>query len=136
MRSLNETPPAQALSFSLFKTEELPVFLSSENASPSKPEDIDQCAALLEKLISSQPELLQKAELLLGEVNEKDYTKGIGYYNSKNLMLLEYLIQLQFYQLFKINGEDLSSGDGLELYKRLAYLKTLLTKLGPVEKKL
>jgi len=50
--------------------------------------------------------------------------------------MLEYLIQLQFYQLFKINGEDLTTGHGLELYKRLVYLKTLMTKLGPVEKKL
>lgn len=50
--------------------------------------------------------------------------------------MLEYLIQLQFYQLFRINGEDLTKGEGLELYKRLVYLKTLLTKLAPVEKKL
>lgn len=50
--------------------------------------------------------------------------------------MLQYLIQLQFYQLFKINGEDLTKGQGLELYKRLVYLKTLMTKLSPVEKKL
>ena len=50
--------------------------------------------------------------------------------------MLEYLIQLQFYQLFRINGGDLTKGEGLELYKRLVYLKTLLTKLAPVEKKL
>ena len=56
---------------------------------------------------------MKKTELLLGEVKEKDYSKGIGYYNSKNLILLEYLIQLQFYQLFKINGEDFTSGQGL-----------------------
>lgn len=52
------------------------------------------------------------------------------------MVLLEYLIQLQFYQLFKINAENLAEGEGLELYKRLAYLKTLMTKLAPVEKKL
>lgn len=31
---------------------------------------------------------------------------------------------------------DLTKGTGLELYKRLVYLKTLLMKLSPVEKKL
>ena len=45
-------------------------------------------------------------------------------------------VNFNIVQLFKINGEDLTKGQGLELYKRLAYLKTLLTKLSPVEKKL
>lgn len=104
MRTLNEPTSIQDAGFSLFKTNELPVFLSSQdNASPTA-EDIDQCACLIEKLTSSQPELLKKAQLMLEEVSNKDYSKGIGYYNSKNLMLLEYLIQLQFYQLFKVNG--------------------------------
>ena len=49
---------------------------------------------------------------------------------------MEYLILLKLYELFKINGKTLTSGNGLELYKRLAYLKTLLLKLQPVEKKL
>lgn len=51
-------------------------------------------------------------------------------------MFLEYLIQLEFYELFRINAVDLTKGTGLELYKRLVYLKTLLMKLSPVEKKL
>lgn len=38
--------------------------------------------------------------------------------------------------LFKLNGVDLTTGKGLELYKNLLYLKTLMMKLGPVEKKL
>ena len=48
------------------------------------------------------------------------------------MVMMEYLLQLQFYQLFKINGEDLTKGQGFELYQRMAYLKTLLTKLSPV----
>ena len=50
--------------------------------------------------------------------------------------MLEYLICLQFYQLFKVNGKDLTQGQGLELYKRLVYLKTLMLKLPTVDKKL
>jgi len=45
---------------------------------------------------------------------------------------MEYLINLEFYELFKINGVDLTQGQGLALYQRLVYLKTLMTKLGPI----
>lgn len=38
--------------------------------------------------------------------------------------------------MFRLNAVDLTQGQGLELYKRLVYLKTLLLKLEPVEKKL
>lgn len=43
---------------------------------------------------------------------------------------------LKLYELFKLSGKSLTTGNGLDLYKRLAYLKTLLLKLQPVEKKL
>ena len=52
------------------------------------------------------------------------------------MIFLEYTIHLHFYELFKINGIDLTVGKGLELYQRLVYLKTVLLKLGPIEKKL
>ena len=60
----------------------------------------------------------------------------MGYFSAKNLVFLEYLMLLKLYQLFRINGKSVTSGNGLELYQRLAYLKTLLLKLQPVEKKL
>ena len=60
----------------------------------------------------------------------------MGYFSAKNLVFLEYLMLLKLYELFKLNGKSLTAGNGLELYKRLAYLKTLLLKLQPVEKKL
>lgn len=60
----------------------------------------------------------------------------MGYFAAKNLVFLEYVMLLKLYELFKLNGRSLTSGNGLELYKRLAYLKTLLLKLQPVEKKL
>jgi hypothetical protein len=52
------------------------------------------------------------------------------------MIFLEYIMLLKLYELFKINGKTLEQGNGLELYKRLAYLKTLLLKLAPVEKKI
>lgn len=62
--------------------------------------------------------------------------KGIGYFDAKNLVALEYLIQLHFYIGFKLEGVDLANGEGFELYKQLIYLKTLLGKLAPLDKKL
>jgi hypothetical protein len=56
----------------------------------------------------------------------------MGYFNAKNLLFLEYLIHLEFYELFKINAVDLTKGAGLDLYRRLVYLKTLITKLSPI----
>ena len=50
--------------------------------------------------------------------------------------MLQYLTELQFYVLFRLEGRDLTSGQGLNLYKNLLYLKTLLMKLGPIERKL
>lgn len=50
--------------------------------------------------------------------------------------MTQYLIELHFYILFRINGVDLTQGKGFELYKNLLYLKTLMMKLSPLEKKL
>lgn len=44
----------------------------------------------------------------------------------------QYIIELHFYILFKLNGTDLTTGKGLELIKSLLYLKTLMMKLGPI----
>ena len=52
------------------------------------------------------------------------------------MLMTQYLIELHFYVLFKLNGVTLTEGKGLELYKNLIYLKTLMMKLSPVEKKL
>jgi hypothetical protein len=48
------------------------------------------------------------------------------------MLMAQYLIELHFYVLFKLNGVSLTEGKGLELYKNLIYLKTLMMKLGPV----
>ncbi len=37
----------------------------------------------------------------------------MGYYASKNLVFLEYLMLLKLYELFRINGKSLTSGNGL-----------------------
>lgn len=98
--------------------------------------DVEACREMMEVMIGCQSTLGEKLQQMRERVEERSYDKGIGYFNAKNLMFLEYLIQLEFYELFRINAVDLTKETGLELYKRLVYLKTLLLKLSPVEKKL
>lgn len=115
--------------------EDLPVFAKGEEGLELG-KDVEACREMMEVMIACQGTLAEKVQQMKERVEERAYDKGIGYFNSKNLMFLEYLIQLEFYELFRINAVDLTKGTGLELYKRLVYLKTLLMKLSPVEKKL
>lgn len=59
-----------------------------------------------------------------------------NYFAYKNLLINQYLIALKFYKLFRLNGVSLAEGVGLDLYQKLFYLKTILVKLGPIDKKL
>jgi hypothetical protein len=43
----------------------------------------------------------------------KDLSKAMGYFSAKNLVFLEYLMLLKLYELFKINGRSLTTGNGL-----------------------
>lgn len=52
------------------------------------------------------------------------------------MLINQYLIALKFYKLFRLNGVSLAEGVGLDLYQKLFYLKTILVKLGPIDKKL
>lgn len=64
------------------------------------------------------------------------FDSGLPFYSCKNIIFNEYLICLKFYELFRLNAADFTAGPGLRLYERLVYLKTLILKLAPVEKKL
>lgn len=69
-------------------------------------------------------------------MHQKEFEKGIDYYDSKNMLMLQYLTELHFYVMFRLEGKSLADGEGFNLYKNLLYLKTLLMKLGPIERKL
>lgn len=92
----------------------------------------------MEEFAVGEKENLAKIEELLSFTADEEvhFDSGINFYSCKNLIFNEYLICLKFYQLFKLKGIDFTEGEGLSLYQRLVYLKTLILKLGPVEKKL
>lgn len=121
----------------LLQTDQPPPFRpTAPPARQPSSEEVEECERLLEKMVEGQGEIEKKVGEVRTWVEEKEFVGGLGYYNAKNMVFMEYLIQLEFYELFKINGVDLTSGQGLALYQRLVYLKTLLTKLAPIEKKL
>lgn len=60
-------------------------------------------------------------------------SSGIGFLNSKNLVLLDYIQGLIYYFLHKLSGSSLKNS---ELVKKLVYQKILLNKMLPVEQKL
>lgn len=65
-----------------------------------------------------------------------EFNSSLPFYTAKSILFNEYLICLKMYELFRLNMADFTSGPGLRLYQRLVYLKTLILKLAPVEKKL
>ena len=59
--------------------------------------------------------------------------EGIDFLNSKSELLIEYLLGIQIYLLKKTVGSAIKDS---ALIKKLIYIKTLLQKMSPVEKKL
>ena len=91
---------------------ELPLFARG-GAGEELGKDVDACREMMEVMIGCQSVLGEKLQQMKERVEERAYDKGIGYFNAKNLMFLEYLIQLEFYELFRINAVDLTKGTGL-----------------------
>ena len=66
---------------------------------------------MIESLCDNQiktKESLEEIEQIVDE--QKDLTKGMGYFAAKNMLFLEYLMLLKVYELFKLNGRSLISG--------------------------
>ena len=59
--------------------------------------------------------------------------KGLSFLDVKSHLFLSYLMYLLIYMLFKLQGKPINNHP---IVKRLIYLKSLLIKLKPIEKKL
>jgi hypothetical protein len=58
---------------------------------------VEECERLLEKVVEGQGEIEKKVEGVKAWVEENEFVGGLGYYNAKNMVFMEYLIQLEFY---------------------------------------
>jgi hypothetical protein len=48
----------------------------------------------MEGITNCQETLRDKIEKIREKVQEREYNKGLGYFNAKNIIFLEYLVQL------------------------------------------
>eukprot|EP01016_Furgasonia_blochmanni_P037508 TRINITY_DN442_c0_g1_i2.p1 TRINITY_DN442_c0_g1~~TRINITY_DN442_c0_g1_i2.p1 ORF type:complete len:303 (-),score=80.32 TRINITY_DN442_c0_g1_i2:666-1574(-) len=97
--------------------------------------DSPELTSLLEDYQTSLVELKTKLEPLMKLVKSKKFetSEGISYLEVKFNLLLSYCINITFYLLLKNQGRFIKDHP---VIKRLIYLKTLMTKLKPIDKKL
>lgn len=97
--------------------------------------DAGEYAKILEELAHHAKETESKLQPLTKLTRSKSINleSGISLLNSKNEIFANYLICLNYYMLYKLNGITLKDS---ALIKKLIYYKTLLAKLKPVETKM
>lgn len=94
------------------------------------------CTEMTETLQESQGKLETLKENLQKLNQDSAPTSGgntFQYIDVKSMLLLDYVTSLQCYTLLKSKGEDLTDH---EIFERLAYLRLMLEKLKPLDKKI
>ena len=77
--------------------------------------------------------LKEKLESMNNETNSKDLkANSFQYLDVKSMLLLNYITSYQYYMLLKAEGVNLESH---EIFNRLAYLRLMIEKLKPLDKK-
>jgi len=102
--------------------------------------DIETFGNLCKEMNETMEESQVKLELIkekLEKINEDYPVKGSAnnnyqYIDVKSMLLLNYIMSLQYYTLCKIEGKDLEQH---EIFERLAYLRLMIEKLKPLDKK-
>lgn len=95
------------------------------------------CKEINESAVESNNKLTQIKEKL-EKLNQEHPVKAnsgnnFQYLDVKSMLLLNYCMSLQYYMLAKAEGKDL---EGNEIFERLAYLRLMLEKLKPLDKKM
>lgn len=72
---------------------------------------------------------------LLQKVNNGEYdtSNGLGFLEAKHHLLLEYIINITYTMLLKVNGKPLEGAPAID---RLVEIRTVLEKMRPIDKKL
>ena len=65
--------------------------------------------------------------------SDSSKSNNFQYIDVKSMLLLNYCMSLQYYALLKVQGNDL---DSHQIFERLAYLRLLIEKLKPLDKKI
>jgi U3 small nucleolar ribonucleoprotein protein LCP5 len=94
------------------------------------------CKEITDNINADQPKLLELKERLnrlYEEFPDKKGENSFQYLDVKAVLLLSYNIYLNYYMLCKVNGADL---DQHEVFEKLSYLRLIIEKLKPLDKKI
>ena len=102
--------------------------------------DIEIFGALCTEMTETLGESQQKLDLIkekMLKMNEEYPAKSLSnnnyqYIDVKSMLLLNYVISLQYYSLLKAEGKNLEQH---EIFERLAYFRLMIEKLKPLDKK-
>lgn len=98
-------------------------------------EDLPEVISKLSDINRQITESTSHINALLTKVksNEYDTTGGLSFLEMKFHLLLEYLINLSYTMLLKVDGRNI---DGAPVIDRLVEIRTVIEKLRPIDKKL
>lgn len=86
---------------------------SQSKKHPDLAEDMAKCKKLIESLCDNQIKTKESLHEISQFIEQEDLSKGMGYFAAKNLVFMEYMMLIKLYELFRINGKSLTSGNGL-----------------------
>ena len=102
--------------------------------------DIESCSALLDDIKSWVLDSTKQLQIIKSKIKEMEKSgsdssksNNFQYIDVKSMLLLNYCMSLQYYTLLKVQGKDLESH---QIFERLAYLRLLIEKLKPLDKKI
>ena len=123
--------PQQHMAFSKMALED-----STENVAGNQiAKDSPELIALLTELKSNLTEVVPNIDALSSRVNSGDISteNGISFLEVKHHLLLDYLVNLVYIILLKVDSKPLSDAPVVE---RLTEIRTVIEKIRPVDQKL
>ena len=91
-------------------------------------------AEVNQTLQDSNSKLLKlKDKLIEMDRQQNEKNSNFQYLDVKSMLILNYVMSYQYYMLLKAEGADLESH---EIFNRLAYLRLIIEKLKPLDKKI
>jgi hypothetical protein len=103
--------------------------------------DIKTCSKLLDDISEGVDGSAKQLELVkqklkgmqqLGEVDSVQ-ANSFQYIDVKSMLLFNYCMNLQYYALLKVKGTQMEQH---EIFERLSYLRLIIEKLKPLDKKI
>jgi len=96
-------------------------------------QDLPELLTLMKDLKAQLSNVVSSVDDISSYVVEKDMTNGIDFLDAKNQIFLEYITNIVFVILLKLDGVSIKEHPAIE---RLVEIRTLMEKMRPLEQKL